>query len=323
MHEPEGRPRLGSVLAISVSIQTLTAMAMSIPSVIGPVAAADLGHPPTRIGLIVGVEYVLAGLAGPMCGMLIGRFGPARLLQAAVFAVAAGLLIASGAHVALVIAFAALAGAAHGLVNPVTSQIIAQAAPPARRALIFSVKQTGVPLGVAVAGALLPPMLLAMTWQHALIVLASASLALLFAVAPFRVYYDRQRNPLHPVVLRGLLASVREVYVDRRMLDIALASAAFSSVQVSMLTYLISFLNLELGFSLVTAGLVLSFATASGVIGRPLWGAIADRLRNPRAVLAILGLAMSACGLVTMQFRPDWSLAAIVPICAAYGATAV
>ncbi len=319
----EDRPPLAAVLAVSVSVQTLTAMAMSIPSVIGPVAAADFGHPPARIGLIVGVEYVLAGLAGPMCGVLIARYGPARLLQVAVLAVAAGLMVASGTHVALAIAFAALAGTAHGVVNPVTSQIIAQAAPPGRRALIFSIKQTGVPIGIAIAGALLPSMLLVMSWQRALIVIGAASLALLFAVAPFRPYYDRQRNPRHPVVFGGLLAPVREVYADRRMLDIALASAAYSSVQVSMLTYLISFLNLELGFTLVAAGLVSSVATLGGVVGRILWGAIADRLRNPRAVLAFLGFAMSICGLATMQFGANWPLAAIVAVCAAYGATAV
>lgn len=322
MRERE-RSGLAAVLAMTLAVQALTAIAMSVPSVIAPVAAVDLGHAPALIGVLVGVQYVLAGIMGPVCGTLIQRFGPARMIQAAVLAVAAGLVVAGSALAALALVFAALAGAAHGLVNPATSQILARAAPPGRRALIFSIKQTGVPVGAAITGALVPLLLLAITWQQTVIAMGAASLALLFAVAPFRAMDERQREPGYPIVVSRLLAPIAEVWRDRRMLDLAFASTAYSSVQTAFLTYLISYLNLELGFSLIVAGLVFSVATTAGIVGRIVWGAVADRLRNPRGVLAFLGFGMSICAVLATQFQGSWPLAAIMAACAAYGGTAV
>jgi MFS family permease len=88
---------------------------------------------------------MFAGLAG---GTLVGRYGPARILQIAVLGVAIGLTVGAGAHIALLLVCGALLGAAHGLVNPASSAILAAASPPRIRSMVFSIMQTGVRSGV-------------------------------------------------------------------------------------------------------------------------------------------------------------------------------
>ena len=139
-------------LAITLAVQSFTSMAMIAPSVMAPVAALELGVSAQGIGWFVALEYLCAMLTGLACGALIGRFGSIRVCQMAVCLGAAGLAASTGALMPLVFAAAMLIGSGYGLVNPVSSHILVKAAPPRMTSLIFSIKQTGVPLGGALAG---------------------------------------------------------------------------------------------------------------------------------------------------------------------------
>ncbi len=90
-------------------------MTLAVPAVLAPVAAGDFGRAPTAVGQWVGFSYMAAMFAGLASGTLVGRFGPVRVLQAAVLGVALGLAVGAGAHVALLLVCGALLGAAHGL----------------------------------------------------------------------------------------------------------------------------------------------------------------------------------------------------------------
>ncbi len=100
-------------------------------------------------------------------------------------------------------------------------------------------------------------------------------------------------------------------------------SLAFSGMQVSLGTFLVTYLAEAIGLAVVTAGAVLSAAQAAGVGGRVFWGIVADRYGAPLAVLGALGIAMSACALATGAFTPDWPLAAIFAVSILFGGTAV
>ena len=303
-------------------MQSLTAMALAVPALLAPVAAGDFAAEPTAVGRWVGFSYTVAMFAGLAGGTFVGRYGPARVLQVAALGVALGLAVGAGAHVALLLVCGALLGAAHGLVNPASSAILAVASPPQIRSMVFSIKQTGVPVGGAVAGMLVPALLLGMSWQAAVLVLALGAAALLPLLAPYRRVYDgaRRRERLH---LRAFAAPVAEVWASRPILELALVSTAYSAVQLSFVTYLVSYLKIELGYSLVAAGLVFAASQIAGALGRVAWGAIADHLFEPRAVLAALGLIMALCGVALAFFTPYWSRAAVLATCVLYGATAV
>ncbi len=318
-----GTAQIAAAVAMTLAVQSLTAMALAVPAVLAPVAAADFGVAPTRVGNWVGFAYMVAMFAGLASGTLVGRYGPVRVLQAAVLCVGLGLACGSGAYAMLLAVCGVLLGTAHGLVNPASSTILAAASPPRMRSMIFSIKQTGVLAGAAVAGLLVPALLLWTSWQHAVLVLAAAAAAFIVVVVPFRPIYDRDRRPGERLHIRRFAAPIGEVWAHRPILDLALTSGVFSCVQISFGTYLVSHLKLGLGYSLVAAGLMFSAAQIAGILGRILWGAVADRLFHPRRVLAALGLNMALCGAAAAPFSASWPPAAVAIVCVLYGATAV
>ena len=321
-----GAPGTAAIIravAVTLAVQALTSMAMTVPAVLAPVAAGDFGEAPTAVGQWVGFSYMVAMFAGLASGALVGRYGPVRVLQVAVLGVALGLAVGALTQVALLLVCGVLLGTAHGLVNPASSAILAVAAPARIRSMIFSIKQTGVPVGGAVAGMLVPAMLLWTSWQYAVLTLALAAAAFVAVLVPFRRAYDNDRRLDQRLHLRGFAAPVAEVWADRPILELALVSAVYSAVQMSFVTYLVSYLKLELAYSLVAAGLVFSAAQIAGVLGRVVWGAVADHGVEPRTVLAVLGMTMALCGVAAALLTAGSPLPAVVAVCALYGATAV
>lgn len=314
--------QLVATVVMTLAVQSLTAIVMTAPAVLAPVAAADFGYAPSAVGVMVSSAYAAAMLSGLTGGALVARFGPVRLFQIVAGVVMSGLLLGSSVHIVLVFAAMTVIGGANGLVNPASSQILLRAAPPGVRAMVFSIKQTGVPLGAAISGLLLPALLLLMNWHLVLFVIAAICLAFIPLLQPFRVLHDHNRAAPEPLRLRAIFAPLREVWTDRRMREMAVCSAVYSSVQLCLLTYLVSFLNLELGYTLVLAGLVFSVASMTGVFARIAWGMVADRLFKPRHVLAGLGIAMSLFGFIVASLNTGWPLAAVIVVTALYAATA-
>ena len=323
MQRPGGIGLAVATVAIALAVQALTSMAMVVPTVLAPVAAADLGADPARIGLLVAAMYLCAMVAGLFCDGLIARHGPVRVFQFVVLLVAGGLAAGAGGHLALAFVLAIMAGIGHGLVNPASSTVLLAASPPQLRSLMFSIKQTGVPLGAALAGLAVPLLLQVLPWRQSVLVLGVASLAVLAAAAPFRRIYDTELDPGRRIRLSAIGRPIAEVVARRELFTLALTSAAYSAVQMSVSTYLILFLVVKLGYTLVAAGLVFSLAQAAGVLGRPLWGILADRLQASRRLLVVLGITMALCGAAAAAFAPGVPRTWIVGVCVLYGASAI
>ena len=173
-------------LAITLAVQAITSMAMIAPSVMAPVVASELGVSAHGIGWFVALAYLFAMASGLACGALIRRFVPVRVCQISVCLAAAGLAAGTGAVLPAVFAAAVLSGSGYGLVNPASSHILSRSAPPSMMSLIFSIKQTGVPLGGALAGALVPPLVLYLSWRWGAVVMALLCLLVALATQPAR-----------------------------------------------------------------------------------------------------------------------------------------
>ena len=279
--------------------------------------------PATHVGYVVAAQFASGIVAGLVCGTLIARAGPVRSLQIAVACAILGLVLAAGGHAALIVLFAVLVGFAHGLVNPASSHVLMQAAPPRMRSLIFSIKQTGVPLGYAIAGLILPPMLLWMSWQQALLLVSFASVTFLFLLGPLRRLYDLKLRPGARISLRSLIEPMRASVSSPELRRFILGAAVFPFVQPCVTAYMVSFLTLELGYSLVAAGLVFAATNIFTVLARVLWGALADWSGSARHVLAGLGVMMGFCCAGAALFSPDWPMAGVTTVCILWGISAV
>lgn len=308
---------------MTTAVQTLTAFAFSVTSILAPVSATDLGLPASRVGILVSIFFSSAIVSGLLSGALSRRYGPVATLRACVLLIAIALATGASGHILPVIAYAILSGAAHGVVNPVSSLVLAQAVPPKVRSMMFSVKQTGVPMGAALAGVLLPPLLLIMTWQQALLCTALGSLVLLPVLQPFYPLFDRELHPESPIVFSGVRESFVEILGNPRVLQLVGAATVFAFVQLAVTTFLVTYLHLELSFSLLAAGAVFSAMSLASVLGRVFWGWVADRTGKPRRVLAGLGFLMGGCCIAGGFFTLAWPIWAVTLTAILWGMSAV
>jgi MFS family permease len=314
---------VASPLAATLAVQTLVALAVYSAPVMAPVAARALGVAPSAIGYFVAVVYLGSMLGTVTSGGWVARFGPIRVSQCALALSCAGLALCASAWLPLVLAGAVVIGMGYGPATPASSQILLRASPPGMVALTFSIKQTGVPLGGAIAGLAVPAMILALGWRGATLAIGFACLAVAFAIEPARARYDRDLNVRAPISLRSTLAPVALVLGTPRLRDMALTSFVYGGVQITLVSYLVTFLTDSFAMSLVLAGLVMAVSQVASVAGRIAWGVVADRLLRRRTMLGLLGLGMGLSGLATLAAGPSWPAWLLFAYAAAFGATAV
>ncbi|HEY0877160.1 MAG TPA: MFS transporter, partial [Zeimonas sp.] len=141
---PARRTRPLLALFVTLGVQMLASLVLSAPSVLAPVVAPQLGFAPERVGLFVGAAYLMAMLSGLWSGRGVASLGAVRLSQVAMFACALGAFAATTGSSWLLFAAALAVGCGYGLINPASTTLLERHSPTARRALFFSIKQTGV-----------------------------------------------------------------------------------------------------------------------------------------------------------------------------------
>ena len=67
----------------------------------------------------------------------------------------------------------------------------------------------------------------------------------------------------------------------------------------------------------------MAVSQVASVIGRVVWGVVADRALNRRVMLGLLGLGMGLSSLATLSASPSWPLPLLFFFAAVFGATAV
>ncbi len=304
-------------------MQTLMAMAGLTAPVFAVPLAADLGISAGFVGLYMSVVFVIAMFSGVLGGGVVVRLGAIRVSQ--ICLVCAGLALAlmtSGALLAVLLA-AMLIGFSYGPPTPASSHILARTTPPRFMPIVFSLKQTGVPAGGALAGALVPPMVLAWGWRGAAWAVAGACFVAAVGLQFLRARFDADRERDRRLG-RDLAGPLKLVLRDPDMRRLAFLAGSFSAVQMSMVAYLVTFLVQELRLDLVAAGTVLAAAQLAGVGGRILWGMVSGTLMSARWLLFMLGIVMAVASMMLASFgagTPLWLLYAVAVLfgCSAIG----
>lgn len=298
-------------------------MALLTLPVMAPVVALALGVSTTYTGLYVAVVYAGAMVASLAAGAAVARFGAIRVSQTGLVLCAAGLALCAVPSVPAVALGALLIGLGYGPITPASSHLLALTTPAHRMSLVFSVKQTGVPLGGMLAGAGLPSLLLLAGWQGALLAASAANLLCAFAAQPLRKELDSHLNTSSSLSLGNLTQPIRLVLSQPTLMLLAGCSFVFSCAQLSLTTYLVVYLHETLAYSLVAAGLALSLSQFGGVAGRILWGWVADRWLDARRMLALLAVVMAVSAVATALLQPTMPIVLVLAILVVFGASAV
>ena len=185
-------------------------------------------------------------------------------LTLALFAASPTFLILVGATL--------LTGVSQGWANPATNKVISRHYPPGGRGVVIGIKQSGVQFGSFLAGLALPAAALALGWRGALLVASTIPLLGTVLAAAF-VPAD---PPSPSVPNRGqrppLPGEVRFLAVYGFLLGLTVSAT---------IAYTALFAEDVLGLSPATAGVVVALAGLVGVLGRVVWGGVADAAGAP------------------------------------------
>lgn len=313
-----------ATLPITLLIQAAVSAAVIAPAVAAPTLIRAMGVGPAVVGFYIGTVYLGAAFSSQLSAVLIKRCGPIRTSQLGLALCTLGVLLVGVPNVTVALLGALLLGFGYGPITPASSDMLIRTTPAVRVALVFSIKQTGVPVGGIVAGLVVPPVLVAAGSAWALGQIAAICVASLSLAQALHARLDAFREPRVPLpTLAGMGRPMRFVWAHPVLRRLALCTLVFSVVQVSLTSYVVSFLNVDLRWSLVAAGAALSMSQAAGVAGRIVWGALADRWHAPRVVLLALAATMALAGLAMHWLQPDTPHAVAVVLLVVYGATAV
>jgi MFS family permease len=121
----------------------------------------------------------------------------------------------------------------------------------------------------------------------------------------------------------SLIEPIRMVLAHRALLTMASCSFMFSMVQLSLTTYLVTFLHDDLSYGLVLAGLALSVTQLGGIGGRVVWGYVADRWLGARRMLLLLASMMALCALGSAFLVTDTPHGVVIALLVCFGASAI
>ena len=323
--DPQSPPSKNLALATIggvTAVQVVATMGILMPAAIAPELARTLDLPVSMIGFQVSLAYVGATLMS-LCGGLVQRkLGAVLANQIAATAIGLSLLIIAIPHVVALFVGSLGLGIAYGMTNPAASHLMMKIASPTNRNLIFSVKQTGQPLGGVVAGLMAPPIAIAFGWQWSLMAGAFLALSTVLLIQPLRAKLDGDRDPT--TKFRGaVFKDVSLVLRIRELRLLALAALTFSGVQLALMTFAVTMLVEDVKFDLVLAGVGLAVIQIAGVVGRLGWGVIADRNGDGRKTL-LFAQSLSVVAAVATAFLSDsMPLVAVFGILFLFGMSAV
>ena len=314
---------LYTALAAMLGQQILASMTTGMVPVLAPMIADDLAINPALIGGYIAL-FNGAGIVGAVVGgNLAARLGGIRTSQIALVILGIGLAASAPGWMPLLAVTAIVTALGYGPLTPSSSQVLSQFAPPRLAPMIFSIKQSGVPIGNFCAGVFAPMLAipLALGWQGAMLVVGLGCIAVAVALQGMRETCDRNRRPDTKMSLVAMLATFRETLVNRELRDLAFLSGAYAGLQMVYVGFLVTQFVKSLGYALTEAGFIYGVATLAGVAGRIGWGWLAGRYQIQRPVLGCLGVIMAMASLAIGLADKDWPYALVFAVTVIYSGT--
>lgn len=310
------------VLAATTAVQALASMGTLSLAAVAPEVGAAFALDPSLIGYQISLVYAGAMLSTVYIGPWLGRWGSIRTSQVALTLCALGCAVAAVPWLPGLALGSFIIGLCYGMTNPAAAQLLARIAAPRQRNLIFSIKQTGVPIGGVASGLLAPPLALAFGWQAVLGLLIALSLGLMLLLQPMRRRWDTDRQP-DARLTGGIAGGLGLVWRLPTVRWLSSASFCFAGIQLCLMTYTVTLLVRDVGMPLIQAGYVLAVVQVMGVVGRILWGWCADRISDGNRVLMGLGLAMALGAVGVSLIEAGWPQPAIYAAFASLAITAI
>ena len=311
---------LAAAVSATLLVQTAISFLIACVPVLAPVIASSRGSNVDLIAFYGPITYLVALLVSFQVPKLLQALGGYGLGLLCVAVSAIGLLFLLPQAIAFAIVVPIAAGMATGAMNPASVEVLGPRTTPHNAALVLSIKQTGVPLGVMVAGALAPVMALHVGLQEAILYFVAASAVLLVGLAPLARWLNGEAKPAPKGPYRPL-GPAKQLLALPGMKEVALVGAVFCGMQVAFRSFFTVYLVRDLDIDLVMAGLAFSLSQIAGMIGQIGWALVADRFLDIRQTLGAIGFIIGGAAIVTAGLANYSGFASIMIVAVAFGAT--
>ncbi len=299
-------------VASMLAIQVMISLSVISLSVMMPEVARDLAIDPKLVGLFTAIIYAVAASMALAAAGPIVRLGAVRVCQAALLMAAIGLAVNAVSAVIATVVAVIFIGAAQGPINPASAHVLSQRVPREYFGMVFSLKQTGVPIGFGLAGIVFPFLLSEIGWRGASLVAAGTAVLAALMVEPLRSSLDVAAVSSGPS--RSIWKSIRFVLGHAQLRVLGWSAFIYVVAQHTFTFYLVTYLYEHCHLSIAEAGALLTLSQLVGTGVRLLSGGAGDRF--PRmALLGWTGIAMTvgciAIGLLEAD-TPFWLIALVV-----------
>jgi sugar phosphate permease len=301
---PAKGPYRWLILAAATLAQASASFALlGVPTLAG-FMQQDFGLSATATGLLLTATYAAPLFALLFVGDLLDRKSERLIigLGAAILFVAM-LLAAASSGFASLLFWLFVAGFGYSATQPGGSKSVSVWFRGDRLGLAMGVRQAGLPLGGAIAAAILPAMAAASSWRAAFVVGAAAALAggiafaLIYRPPPEDAGAASRRATLSVAIVLGLLR-------ERWMRNAMVAGLALVSAQYGILTWLMLYLRDHAHIPLTHGAAFLFLVQFVGAVGRIGLAAWSDRAPAARFRLLTLSMIAVAAGIVILMLVP-------------------
>jgi MFS family permease len=283
---------LTATLAMLVQ-QAFATFTRGVVPVLAPAIGAELGIDPSHAGSYTALAAAAAMIGTVGVGGFLRRYGGFRVSQVSLAIAGLGVALGAPAGVVAIAIGGFLVGLGSTVSTPASSHVLARVVPRRQQPLYFSIKQTGVPLGVAMTGALAPAFAAFAGWRGSLALSALLCLVLAVVLEPWRTRCDTDRDPAASLGLSAIGETIRSAW-SPGVGTITAMAMCYVGLQFVHMTFVVVFLVETQERSLGAAGSLFSIATLVAIPGRILWGWLGGRLVAPRRLLAGIGLGTAA-----------------------------
>jgi len=310
-------PYRWAILAAAVIVQTCAAFVLLGIGTLAPFFKDAYDLSGARTGLIVTAIALAPLFALLPVGRFLDHHSERPAISGGAMIMAAGAAGAAYVDSYLLLLLVLVAGGTgYAASQPGGAKVVAIWFSDEERGLAMGIRQTGLPLGGALAAAVLPAMAERSGLRVALLTAAAV------AAAGSIIFYLVDRHPPVAPDRSGyhFATEIRTALADRETRRVMWAGLVMVCAQFSVITYLILYLRDDVGMPVTTGAWMLFTTTIAGGAGRVALAAWSDRARGGRVIPVTTAIVATSALFVVLAFIPSGSsTAAVLALSAAVG----
>lgn len=307
------------MLGLLCWIMALGGMAQYATAPLSPLIIDALGLTKAQFGILSSAVVFATILTTLIASIITSRIGVGQSLLWGTVIMGAALIfffLPQSFWLAFLLLF--LSGIGYSAITPATNDGVVEWFPATESGFALGLKQTGMPMGVALNAAVLPIIAAAYGWEAAIgwlgvfIVVAGVGSYMFYRPGPYRAPAVKSAagQPSGWEQLRILLQ-------DPGIRWLAVVGFSLAGTQASIITFMVTFVQEMTALSNAQAAAFLVVSQVAGGISRPIIGFISDRAFSGRRQISLAVTAASiTVAVIAFSFigpgTPRWLLVAIV-----------